>query len=190
MRYRGLFTLAALAAITSPLAAQQSGDLPIELGVDAGIGFTSYSCPTTSCGSTSVTQISIPTGALRVGFFVSPALSIEPQFAINSYSGSGTNFTKYELAVGALYHFSTDRKQNQLYARPFIGISGFSGGGSSSSSQTAFGAGVGMKQPIIERLALRYELGVEHALSSGSGASATPASNTVFGTVGFSFFTH
>jgi hypothetical protein len=124
-----------------------------EIGMDAAVTF--------GLGNGGGTLIDIPAKAVRIGFFVSPILSIEPMFGLTSASGGGTTVTTYTIGAGALYHFSTSRAANQFYVRPFIEIAGFSGGGT-SDSQALFGIGGGLKIPLRDRIASRFEANFSH----------------------------
>jgi hypothetical protein len=135
---RRVLSLAALSilALSASASAQRSGSMinpSPEIGMDAGISF--------GLGTPQITTVSIPAQHIRMGFFVSPALSIEPMLGIVSVSGDAGSGTVYNLGVGALYHFATSRAANQFYVRPFVNIVGFSGEGT-SDSEAVFGVGV------------------------------------------------
>jgi Outer membrane protein beta-barrel domain len=161
---RRVLSLAALSilALSASASAQRSGSMANpspEIGVDAGITF--------GLSDPNVTTIDIPAQHIRMGFFVSPALSIEPMLGLTSISGGGETATIYNIGVGALYHFSASRATNQFYVRPFVNILGFSGGGT-SDSQAAFGVGGGLKIPVRDRIATRFEANFMH--TDGSDA--------------------
>src|SRR3954463_7384156 len=133
---RRILSLAALSvlALSASASAQRSSMMnpsPV-IGIDAGITF--------GLSDPNITTIAIPAQQIRIGFFVSPALSIEPTFGLQSISGGGETFTAYNIGAGALYHFSPSRTANQFYIRPFISVIGTSGGGA-SDSQALFGIG-------------------------------------------------
>lgn len=147
-----------------------------ELGVDGGLQFTMDDPKTTA--------FQIPIQGLRMGFYVSPAISIEPSLRFNhaSVSGGGSA-TDYGLGVGLLYHFSTSRMANQMYVRPFIGLDGISGGGNSDSA-FSWGAGFGVKVPVGSRFASRWEANLSSASNNG-------VSRTAIGLLaGLSVYTH
>ena len=182
---RRVLSIAALSvlAITSIADAQRTNrgsttesNPPVELGVDAGLSFT--------LDNPKVTVFSVPIQAVRAGFFVSPAVSIEPSLRLNTVSiRGGGSLTDYGLGLGLLYHFSTSRAENQVYVRPFIGVNGASGGGQSSSFFN-FGGGFGVKVPVGNRFAMRYEANLTH--SSGSGISQ----NSIGLLAGLSVYSH
>lgn len=177
------FAALSLLAIASTASAQRStrGTMNSvnpspELGVDAGLIFT--------LDDPRITTFSVPIQGIRAGFFVSPAISIEPSLRLNhiSVSGAGSG-TEYGLGLGLLYHFSTSRAANQMYVRPFIGVDGASGGGQSNSVFN-FGAGFGVKIPVADRFATRLEANLAH--SSDSGVSQ----NAIGLLAGLSVYTH
>jgi len=160
------FAALSLIAIASTASAQRttrgsmaSANPSPELGVDAGLQFTLDDPKTTS--------FQIPIQGIRMGFYVSPAISIEPSLRLNYTSFDGGHLTAYGVGLGMLYHFSDSRAANQLYVRPFIGIDGVSteGGGDSAFS---FGAGFGVKMPLGNRFATRWEANFAHASNDGA----------------------
>jgi hypothetical protein len=154
---RRLLSLAALSILTLSASASAqrstSANPSPEIGMDAAVTF--------GLGDGQGTMVDIPAQSIRMGFFVSPALSIEPTFGLHSESGGGTTVTIYNIGAGALYHFSPSRAANQFYVRPFIQIVGFSGGGL-SDSQALFGVGGGLKIPLRDRIASRFEANFAH----------------------------
>ena len=181
------------AIVPQALGAQRTGaKRPIELGVDAALAYQSGD-------RVKATTLSIPISRFRAGFFLSDAVSFEPSVLLN-YSHatfenpvtgdeSTSSGTSYDFDFGFLFHFSADRTQGQTYIRPFVGLRGFSGetdsGASVSGSQGSFGLGVGVKKPLVSRLAGRLELGFAHATDDDD----FPASNQIFLAFGLSFFT-
>jgi hypothetical protein len=134
-----------------------------ELGTDAALLF--------GLDDPGTTQLSIPIGSVRAGYFMTPEWSIEPFFSFDYASienvGSGTD---YQIGAGALYHFSTVRTRSQLYVRPFFALVGASfnpdgPGGGTSESDPMLGGGVGIKWPKLGgRMALRGEANVAFML--------------------------
>ncbi len=121
-----------------------------------------------------------------MGFAVTPNLSLEPSASLDLVSADGSRFTSYTLGVGALYHFSTDRTRLQPYVRPFIeyfhsSTTTSSGATVSAGGSTIYGAGLGVKLPVNDRLAWRLE-GAVDGNSSIKGRLKLLA--------GFSIFTH
>jgi hypothetical protein len=180
---RRLLSLAALTILTlsASASAQRSGSMTNpspEIGMDAGLAFR-LTDPTGAV-------LAIPIPAVRMGFFVSPVLSIEPTLSIISTSGDAFGSgTTYSLGVGALYHFSPSRAAKQFYVRPFIGIDGASGDAGSGSSVT-FGVGGGLKVPLRDRIATRFEANFGHNGGSNGGGS----SDAISLLAGLSVYTH
>lgn len=155
----GLLVLTA----ASTADAQKNTSRPIELGLDGGLS-VGFDDP-------NVTTVSLPVQAIRVGFFMNDALSLEPRFNFNSVSGGGVSIRTYALELGALWHLGGYAKGNGLYVRPFTGIVGV-GGDAGSGSDAFMGAGVGVKLPFAQRrLATRLEANVAHAFSDGGGSN-------------------
>ena len=154
---RRLLSLAALTILTlsASASAQRSGSMvnpSPEIGMDAAL--------TLGLGDNGVTRLDIPASQIRVGFFVSPALSIEPTFGLHAIKDG---VTVYQIGAGALYHFSPSRAANQFYVRPFLQIVGVSVSGAGSDSQALFGVGGGLKMPLRDRIATRFEANFQHS---------------------------
>lgn len=129
-----------------------------ELGTDAALQF--------GLDDPNTTVLSIPSGAFRAGYFMTPEWSLEPFLSLTyvSVDGGGST-TAYQIGTGALYHFSTSRTMRQVYVRPFLALVGLSVdppvGAGSSDSDVALGAGVGLKWPrLAGRMAWRGEVNV------------------------------
>ena len=176
MRKFSLATL--LLALTAVQAsAQSTAPRPLELGIDAGV--------TIGLDDDSFTTIDIPVQAFRIGFPLSPRVSLEPKLRLNVLTGEGDTFTTYRADLGLLYHLGSARYPGAyhragLYLRPFAGIVGFSNGDSDSAG--LLGAGVGYKMPLVSRLSSRFEVNFAHAFGDGD-------SNELGLLAGLSFFT-
>lgn len=174
---RVLRGVVALVALSLGGAATAAAQRPVELGVDAGVQFDLEDPKTTVVG--------IPIQNLRVGFFLSDKLSLEPSVALNWIKVSGEDsFSTLGLDASLLYHFTADTERSQLYVRPFAGLMRVSGGGESVNQMQA-GAGLGVKLPMATRMALRLEGNVRHGFETDDIASGTALGMTI----GFSFFT-
>lgn len=149
--------LGAMLALAAPLGAQANSKPPrtLELGLDAGA--------TIGLGDISSVAIILPASRARVGFFLdNPQWSIEPAAALGYRKVEGEDgvFT-YDLELGTLYHFrrlaieGTERFTTP-YVRPFVGVTGFSGGGA-SDNEFSVGGGLGVKVPWRNLLATRWE---------------------------------
>lgn len=193
-------TIASLAvAMTLPAAAvaqDAAPKKPIELGIDAAIARETQ-------GSQKITSLVLPVSRLRVGFFLTDAVSLEPAIALSYFhvsndsdisgfdrSSSGFN---YDLDVGLLYHFRTDRTKAQPYVRPFLGLRGFSTSNDApnndfpdSGTQVSFGAGLGYKIPLASRVGTRLEVAYSHA---GENEPVFSKTNRIFLSLGLSYLT-
>ena len=178
---RRVLSLAALSilVLSAPASAQRSGSMASpssEFGMDAGMVF--------GLNSPSTTEIAIPISQIRWGFFLSPVLSIEPWLGLNSFSGGGFSGTSYRLGAGLLYHFAPSRARNQFYVRPFLGVDGQSGDFGSGSS-AVFGIGGGLKIPLRDRIATRFEADFAHV----GGQNGLPDRDAIGLLAGLSFYT-
>ena len=184
MRRISSLVVLSMLALSASATAQRSRGASManpspEIGIDAGVTF--------GLGSPSLTVLSIPAQQIRLGFFVSPALSIEPTFGLQSVSGGGVSFTAYNVGAGLLYHFAPSRAASQFYVRPFVNVVGFSGDGPSSNS-AVFGVGGGLKVPLRDRIASRFEANVQSV--ERDNAIGAGGRDTAIGLLaGLSFYT-
>lgn len=166
-----------VAAAFAPIASAQR---PIELGIDA------LSLGVTVAGGTSVTSLSVPTGVFRVGFFASERVSIEPNLGVTYIKVEDQDaVTLLNFALGLLYHFTPPGQRSQVYIRPLLGISFLDPGLGDSATQFSAGGGLGVKVPLVGRLAARLEAQYTHRFENADFAG----SNSIVGLFGFSFFT-
>ena len=178
-----------LIALTSTAGAQRSSsaprsdnsNMPVELGLDAGIN-------SELSGTNKTTAFSAPLQQLRAGFFLSPALSIEPTFSFATSSTSGvanSSVTLYTVGAGMLWHLSENRSMKQMYLRPFLGFGGVSTNGGSSSA-FSFGGGFGIKIPMANRFATRLEANIART----NAHDGVPAMNALNILAGLSVYSH
>lgn len=153
--------IAALVSSTVLASTPAGAQRRLELGVDAGAVF--------GLGSQSSVNVSLPGSRFRVGFFqLGSRISIEPAagFSYDKVEGTDGLFS-YNLEVGALYHFeplidvriderTTLTRVGVPYVRPFVGVTGFTGG-NSSDSEISLGAGLGTRLPFRQNLPIRLE---------------------------------
>lgn len=168
-------------AVSQPPRTQEFG---IDGGAILGLGDASY------------TQIGLPASRARIGFFLTneSRWSLEPAVGLNYFDTDGAaGALNYDLEFGALYHFRptgdiTGRlptgaervaRQSVTYARPFLNLSGTTGG--EGDSRVSVGAGLGIKVPWRESLAFRYEANLGYDLDNEAARLGV--------TVGLSFFT-
>jgi hypothetical protein len=175
MRIRVRATALFVAVLALPSFAWAQGR-PVELGIDARVGFELSGSNTVSVG--------VPTQSFRAGFFVADAVSIEPRLSLN-YIHSGESLVALAAELGPVFHFGSESGRSGPYLRPFGGINWLKVGSESDAQLTA-GGGLGVKIPIAQRLATRLEATFTHAFES----SELGGGNALGGTIGFSFFTH
>jgi hypothetical protein len=150
-----------LAPAPAHAQAQAQPQRRLERGVDAGAVF--------GLGSQSSGNISLPGSRLRVGFYrPGSRISLDPAagFSYDKVEGTDGLFS-YNLEMGALYHFQpledvailnggTATRFAVPYVRPFMGLTGFTGG-NSSDTEFSLGAGLGSRIPFRRDLAIRFE---------------------------------
>ncbi len=146
-----------------------------ELGTDVGLAIGINDPKTLS--------ISIPNSNLRAGYYITPVLSLEPQLSFVSFAAeSQTAFSSWMLNLTGLWHFSENRRENQLFLHPGIAFTG----GSGSTHFTFLSAAVGMKKPVMnDRIVLRGEAGLGHRLKEGAIDGAT----SIIANFGWSIYT-
>src|SRR6185437_3725477 len=103
-------------------------------------------------------EFDFPVQAIRLGFALSPTVWLEPGLGLRTVSEDGS-FTTLNFDVGLPISLSGPVAPNttQYFVRPLLGFRHFSNSGARSETQTAFGAGIGMRVPIVDRLAGRFE---------------------------------
>ncbi len=174
-----------------PVLAHTQGN-PVELGIDASIN--------RSISDPSATTVLLPTGPLggvllasanksfRVGFFVSPAISIEPAISFILIDPEGSGSTRVlGLGLGALFHFSGDPTGTQGYVRPFVGFDQLKSSGSDAENVISVGAGVGVKLPVANQLKTRLEVAYVHGFENSD--AFIPAQDVISFLFGLSFYT-
>jgi hypothetical protein len=190
-RWMSLVLAVGLAATGTAVAQAR----PIELGMDAAFAYDDGD-------DASVTSLTIPVPRLRVGFFIGDAVSLEPFFSLrytrvnvdSPVLGDETqSFTEYDLGLGMLFHFASDRTRSQPYLRPFFGIRGFSSDDDDdfeeddlSGTQPVIGAAFGLKLPSTSRFGTRLEAGFARRFED---EPSLEESNQIFLSFGLSFFT-
>ena len=162
----GYIALAALLALAPTADAQRR----LELGTDVGAVF--------GLGDQSSINIDFPGSRFRVGIFQPGSrISVEPAlgFSYDKVEGADGLFV-YDLELGALYHFqpivvTPDDPSVPVtrvappYLRPFIGLTGFTGGDVDDNEFSA-GVGLGVKMPWRRDLAIRLEANVGYGFDN------------------------
>ena len=152
-----------IAVLTLSSAAAAQAQKPIELGVDGSLAF--------GLDSPRITTLSVPVQQLRVGFFVTPTVSIEPTGSLDYVHSGNNSGSVLNLGVGALFHLNAAQTEPQPYVRPFLSVyrnSYDTPVGDESNTALALGAGVGVKIPFATRLAWRLEGAYAHRFKGGS----------------------
>jgi hypothetical protein len=138
--------------------AQRRTSRPIEFGVDGGI--------TIGFDDPNTTVVSIPQ-AIRVGFFMTDRVSLEPRLNFDSFSQGGGSLRTYAAELGALFHPGGYRTGSRIYIRPFVGVEGVGGSGP-DDDDFYVGGGVGVKLPFWDRrFAARLEANLAHVFDEG-----------------------
>jgi hypothetical protein len=176
-------TAAAAALCLAGAAGAQRSTTGLEIGVDAALTHTSVDVPGPG-GST--TEFVFPVQAVRLGFALSPTVWLEPELGLRTVSGDGS-FTTLTFDIGLPISLSgpVAPSATQYFVRPLLGFRHFSATGVDGQTQTAFGAGIGMRVPIVDRLAGRFEARYVRGLHSGD----IPATDEFSLLAGLSFFT-
>ena len=158
--------LAATLALASTAEAQRR----LEFGSDIGIVF--------GLGDQSSINLNFPASRFRVGIFQPGSrISVEPALGFSYDKVEGTSgIFRYDLELGALYHFrpivvTPDDPAEPVtrvappYLRPFVGITGFTGGDTDDNEFSA-GVGLGVKMPWRRDLAIRLEANVGYGFDN------------------------
>jgi hypothetical protein len=174
MNFRILYVCAAVAATASAAGAQQR-QLPAELGVDAGVSI-GFDTPR-------VTVVQIPEPAIRLGFYMSDRVSLEPKVGFASIHDDAGTFTAFSAQLGLLFHFENNPVGRGLYARPFVGVLGEKSTGY-SENRSVVGGGLGVKEAFSNRFASRIEVNYSHI----SAVNDEPATNNLGFLFGISVF--
>lgn len=173
-----------LVVATSPVRAQRP---TFEIGFDWLFSLSQVD------GGDNVFEVAIPLGGLysgpqpvgpmRVGFFVSDRVSIEPSVSFNVLDRGDESYSRVGVAGHVLVHTSTDRTRVQ----PFVGVGGSFTSFSDeeeTTSRNGVSALAGIKFPFVERLAIRLSGGTAYFAED----DGEPARWMYFLTAGFSLF--
>ena len=167
--------LAALSVAAASPASAQLRQLPAELGADAGVSI-GFDTPR-------VTVIQIPVPAIRLGYYLTDRVSIEPKVGFESIHDNAGTVSDFSAQIGMLFHFENNPIGRGAYARPFVGLLGEKAKGY-SETRTVFGGGLGVKDAFATRFASRLEVNYSHA----SALSDEPATNSLGVLFGISVF--
>jgi len=163
------FLLPAVIATAALIAAAPAAHAQrtMEFGVDAGAVF--------GLGDESSISVGLPGSRARVGFFQPGSQwSLEPAIGLNyaKVKGSDGNLN-YDLEVGALYHLrpivltsgaEVVARARAPYVRPFLGLTGSTGG--DGDTEVSVGVGIGVKRPWLPTLSTRMEANLGYGLDN------------------------
>jgi hypothetical protein len=128
-----------------------------EIGIDATLSHTLDGDHATSIGL--IDQL------LRVGYFLTPHVSVESGLTLSYQSIEGSSGLFTAVQAGVLLNQSAEEKRLQLYLHPYAVLSSvrfsadvsIEGPYSSTVTRTGLGLGAGMRIPLATRLASRLE---------------------------------
>ncbi len=172
-------------AASSAAAPSVSWPHIIEYGIDAEALF--------GVGDVSTTHITVPAGRFRMAWFLKdyPRWALEPAASFDWTKLEHVDgVLVYDVEVGALYQLTdfiietgNERRLTTLwspYVRPFLGVVGVSDGG--STAQFTAGAGFGVRKPLKDDFAARFEV--------NGGWAFNPTNFRIGFLAGLSFFPH
>ena len=143
-----------LCALVVPAVAFAQGKPVVEIGTNLGVTVSSAN------GST-LTHVGVPGGGilglstLYATFFAGPSMMVEPQVALNVFSGGGSSITTVALGgqLGYLFKSATENS-------PFVAAS-LALQSSSEGTRTDFGAGAKFGYRVLSgsSLGVRFEAG-------------------------------
>lgn len=170
---RGTLALAAAMAVLLPAGITQAQitESLTEFGIDAGFAF--------GLGDENTVSIGLP-ASVRVGFFTSPSLSIEPYGGLTYEDTGESDATTINIGTGLLYHFLPPRTSSTLYLRPFVDLLYVSG--VEDDTRVGIGAGIGYKSSWRERFGTRLEVNF--------GYRSNPGESLLGALAGLSFYTN
>jgi hypothetical protein len=158
MSHRSILASIALCLPCSSILAQATPKAgAFEIGIDATLSRT--------LGGDHATSIALPDQLLRVGYFLTPHVSVESALTLSYQSIEGSSGLFTAVQAGVLLNRSADQKRPQLYLHPYAVVSSvrFSADASiegpyrSTVTRTGFGLGTGIRIPLAARLASRLE---------------------------------
>lgn len=174
---RLFLSLSVLTLVIAPVThAQRQNTTLVELGIDASFARQSFHSEPDRNGrevTVNVNTIDIPLSVIRAGFFITPTIAIEPAFGLRYQSIGDANSSETIFDIGLPIHLSENRRENQIFIRPVVGLTHVStdestsvGDVHTSDTQVNFGVGLGIKIPLSDRFAARFEAQYRHAPKS------------------------
>lgn len=152
MKFRIAAAALSFATLAAGVAEAQLRGPEITVGL-ASVGMETYD------GDENYTQLFAPTSLLRLAFYFTPQVAIEPQVMLDMWSGEGRSGSAIGLGAFVPIYFNGDQGNTGLYAAPGIGVTFYANkqadGIKSSSSQTFFAVELGKKFMLGESASLR-----------------------------------
>jgi outer membrane protein with beta-barrel domain len=166
--------VSAVTTLIVPTAHAQHRITLVELGIDASFAHDWFHSEPDRTGrevTTNVNTMDIPLGVIRAGFFITQTFSIEPAFGLRYQRVGDLSTSETVFDIGVPIYFSPDRRENQIFVRPVVGLNYASShisdtGPNSSDTQFNFGIGLGIKMPMSDRFAGRVEVQYRHGPKS------------------------
>ncbi len=183
-----LVALVLVVAAGAGASARAAGRGTTELGLDAGVRATFSDDIETVLGNVEVEDVvtvSVPVQSVRVGFFVSDRVEVEPSLGFALLSVGGETLSQLSLGVDLLAAFASEPGAPAPYVTIGTLITSFDDG-DDTATQFGVAGGLGVKFPQGDRWAVRLEAGLARLFENeGEALAAWDLS----GTIGFSFFT-
>jgi hypothetical protein len=151
MRIRNAVAVLAMSVFLASAAAAQTRGPELTVGV-AALGSEKFG------DDDSYTWLSTNEHVLRLAFYLSPKVAIEPDFSLSWWSGEGESSTQIGIGAFIPYYFNGDQGATGFYAAPGVGINMYSfddGDDSDSASQTFFAIEAGKKFRLTESASFR-----------------------------------
>jgi outer membrane scaffolding protein for murein synthesis (MipA/OmpV family) len=153
MNYRSAVAALAILGLAATSATAQARGPELTVGL-ASIGMETYD------GEANYTQLYVPSGMLRLAFYLSPKVAIEPTLSLNVWSGEGDSFRSIGIGAFVPYYFNGDQGMTGFYVAPGLGILSYGDEDGSRGSQIWFAAEGGKKFKLSDsaflRLAAQY----------------------------------
>ena len=166
------FFVTAVTTLSATVRAQRQSTL-VELGIDASFARQSLHSEPDAFGrevTVNVNTIDIPLGVIRAGFFLTQSVAIEPAFGLHYQRVGDGSTSQTVFDIGLPIYLSPNRRENQIFIRPVVGLSHISSnpptGRGNSDTQANVGVGLGVKLPMSDRFAARFEAQYRHAPKS------------------------
>ena len=152
MKFRNAVMTLGLSMIAAGSAGAQTRGPELTLGL-ASIGMETYD------GDASYVQVFAPATMLRMAFYLSPRMAIEPQVMLDAWSGEDESSTTIGLGAFLPIYFNADQGATGFYLSPGAGITMYStkesDGDKASASQIFLAGEFGKKFKMGDNASLR-----------------------------------